>query len=191
MKPTTHKQNHIYNITVISVCTAIVIASAYLTIPFFIGITLQTLAIMLICMLFDLKISFSTVLIYILIGAIGLPVFSGFGGGLSFLVGPTGGFILSFLLFPIIFKLLGNRFRQSHVLRIISMCICIVVCYACGTAWYCFVYLSGNVNNLAGALSICVFPFIIPDIIKIFIADILYSRLSKIDFNRQWRLYGK
>ena len=157
MKPITHKQNHIYNITLISVCTAIIIVSAWLTIPFFIGITLQTLAILLVCMLFKLPISFSAVLIYILIGAIGIPVFSGFGGGLSFLIGPTGGFIFSFLLFPVIFKLFESRYRQSHILRIILMCICILVCYICGTLWYCFVYLSGDVKNIASALSVCVF----------------------------------
>ena len=184
MKLTTHKQNHIYNITLISICTAIVIVSAWLTIPFFIGFTLQTLSILLICLLFKFQISFSAVLIYILIGTIGLPVFSGFGSGLSVLIGPTGGFILSFLLFPVVFKLLGICSRQSHIFRIISMCICILVCYICGTLWYCFVYLSGNISNIGGVLGVCVLPFIIPDIIKIFVADIIYNRLSKIDFNR-------
>ncbi len=184
MKLTTHKQNHIYNITLISICTAIVIVSAWLTIPFFIGFTLQTLSILLICLLFKFKISFSAVLIYILIGTIGLPVFSGFGSGLSVLIGPTGGFILSFLLFPVILNLFKICSGRSHLFRVLSMCICILVCYICGTLWYCFVYLSGEIKNLWSVLSICVFPFIIPDIIKIFVADIIYSRLSNIDFNR-------
>lgn len=184
MKPTTHKQSHIYNITVISVCTAIVIISAWLTIPFFIGITLQTLAILLVCLLFDFRISISTVLVYIFIGAIGLPVFSGFGAGISALMGPTGGFILSFLLFPVIFKFFGHRSRKSHILRVISMCVCILTCYVCGTLWYCFVYFSGDLQSIWGILIVCVFPFIIPDVIKIFIADIIYSRLSKKHFNK-------
>lgn len=184
MRSATHKQKHIHNITLISVCTAIIIISAWLTIPFFIGITLQTFAILLTCLLFNFKISFSAVLTYIFIGTIGLPVFSGFGSGISFLIGPTGGFIISFLLFPIIFKLFRIRDKRSHIFRVISMCVCLLVCYICGTLWYCFGYLSGDINNIWSILSICVFPFIIPDIIKIFIADIIYSRLSKIDFNR-------
>ena len=181
---TLRNRNRIYTVTAISVCTASIIISAWLTIPFFIGITLQTLAIFLICLLFDFKIAFFSVVSYIFIGAIGLPVFSGFGSGIVALLGPTGGFVLSFMLFPVIFKLLGARFRRSHLLRIFSMLLCLVICYICGTLWYCCVFASGEISSIWSVLAICVFPFIVPDLIKILLADIIYYRLSKIDLNR-------
>ena len=184
MKKKSLKQNRIFDITVMSVCTASIIISAWLTIPFFIGITLQTLAIFLVCLIFKFKISFFSILSYILIGALGLPVFSGFNSGIAAIVGSTGGFILSFMLFPVIFMLFGNHYRKSHMLRIISMISCLLICYLSGTLWYCLIFCSGGLNNIWGAMTVCVFPFIIPDIIKIFLADLIYSRLHKFNFGR-------
>ena len=85
---------------VVSTCAAMIVISAYLTIPFAVGFTLQTLAIFLISALFDLKRSLGAVLLYITLGICGLPVFSGFSAGFAALLGPSGGFIVGFILIP-------------------------------------------------------------------------------------------
>ena len=114
-----------------------------------------------------------------MLGVIGVPVFSGFGAGISAVLGPTGGFLVSFLLFPIIINLFN--FRSKFAFRILSMTVCMLLCYILGTLWYYFGYGGAGEESVFGILAVCVFPFIIPDIIKIFLAATVYSRLSKIN----------
>ncbi len=167
---------YVKNIAAVSMCTALIVISSWLTFPFAVNFTLQTFAIFLVCLLFDLKISLSSVILYLLIGIVGIPVFSGFGAGASALLGPTGGFLISFLTFPLIIAALKSK------MRILSMLISTVISYIFGTLWYYFIYAGGSDTGMLGILGICVVPFIIPDIIKIFLADALYRRLHKINF---------
>ena len=172
------KSNYMRDLAAVSMCTALIIVSAWLTIPFVINFTLQTLAIFVICLLFNFKVSFFSILVYILIGTLGIPVFSSFGAGFSAIIGPTGGYILSFLLFPFIIDIFFRKAKNIHTLRLISMLICILICYTIGTVWFWLAY--GNTcDGFYNIISICVFPFVIPDLIKILIADIIYVRLSK------------
>lgn len=170
---------YVKNIAAVSMCTAFIVISSWITIPFAINFTLQTFAIFVICLLFDFKIAFSSIAVYLVLGTVGVPVFSGFGAGITAVLGPTGGFLISFLLFPIIVKIF--KYRSSFLLRILSMIICMLICYVLGALWYYFGYSGADGESIFGILGVCVFPFIIPDIVKIFLAALIYGRLSKIN----------
>lgn len=165
------------HMAIISMCTAIIIISAWLTIPFTVSFTLQTLSIFVICSVFELKISFASVALYILLGFCGLPVFSGFSSGLAALMGPTGGFILSFLLIPPIIRAFNASTKRKLAL---SMSVSLLMCYIIGTLWFVAVYGSFTVPNILSALSVCVLPLILPDIAKIIAAVFLSARLKTI-----------
>lgn len=117
---------------------------------------------------------------YLLLGAAGLPVFTGFRGGLSVLLGSTGGYLIGFmgtaLVFWLMEKLLGNSLPVKTAACLVGM----AVYYVFGTAWFLVVYTRdvGPVG-LGGALASCVIPFIIPDLAKLALALLLSRRLSK------------
>ena len=111
--------------------------------------------------------------IYILLGAVGVPVFSGFSGGLSKLVGPTGGYIVGYL--PLIF--IGGVFVAKHKniwMQVTGLVLGVIVCYALGTAW-----LAYSAHMTFGkALMAGVIPFIPADAVKIIIAAFLGRTLQ-------------
>ena len=119
------------------------------------------------------------VLIYILLGAVGIPVFAGFQGGLGCLLGSTGGYIIGFLFLALVMwgfeRLLGDKL---WVLAL-SMVLGLLVCYAFGTAWFMLVYANSTGEiGLLTALGWCVFPFIPPDLLKIGLALVVSRRLA-------------
>ncbi len=117
-----------------------------------------------------------SVTVYILLGISGIPVFAGYGAGLAKITGMTGGYIVGYILAAFIggslIKLLGFRW---YVLAP-SFAAGLIACYALGTAW--FMYVSGN--GLAASLSICVFPFLAADAVKIALATVLALRIRKV-----------
>ncbi len=173
----------ISDMSLISMCVAIISLFSWIYIPFTVNFTLQTLAIFVICAVFKLKVSIFSVLIYILLGACGLPIFSGFGAGFGTLVGPTGGYIFSFMTFPFIINLFILKKRNSLLRKILGMAVSIVCSYTIGTLWYYLAFGMGTDINFLQLLGICVLPFIIPDILKIIIAVIISQRLAEIYTN--------
>jgi biotin transport system substrate-specific component len=135
---------------------------------------------------FGLKKSILAVLVYILIGICGVPVFSGFGAGVAAILGPTGGYIIGFIFIPLIMNVF-IRGKSNKLILSISMLIALLVCYLVGTAWYCLVYNSLSPVGIWSAISICVIPFVIPDLFKILIATLISARLKpiidKLNFN--------
>ena len=167
-------------IAYIGLCTALIAVCSWISIPLTVPITLQTFAIFLTVALLGLKNGIITVLVYILLGAIGLPVFSGFKSGAAVLLGTTGGYIIGFLFSAIVVGLILKFFGKSTLVMFISMIIGLIVCYIFGTIWFMIVYMKNTGDiGLVSVLSWCVIPFIIPDIIKIILAIILYKPLSK------------
>ena len=118
--------------------------------------------------------------IYILIGALGLPVFSGFSGGISKIAGLTGGYIIGYmfcaLLSGIIIERAGNKKSAYPMAFIIGT----AILYAFGTAW--FMIQSGN--GLYESLLACVIPFLIGDAVKIAAASVIVYRMRSYDFLR-------
>ena len=168
----------------VGICTAIIVVSAYIRIPMIVPITLQSLAIMLVSGVFGAKIGLLSTAAYILLGAIGLPIFSGAEAGASALFGISGGFIWGFLLVSafvgIITDIFCKRGKNSFVLRLIVMLVAGVVLYACGVAFYCLAYVGAADSSVGAAMSLLVLPYIIPDIVKMVLAAYLSYRLVNL-----------
>ncbi|MCD8118181.1 MAG: biotin transporter BioY [Lachnospiraceae bacterium] len=116
-----------------------------------------------------------SVTIYVLIGAIGVPVFAGFKGGIAVLFGSTGGYIIGYIFAALIIGLITRKFGVKIPVLILAMAAGTLVCYFFGTVWY--MVLSGN--SLAIALTYCVLPFIPGECIKIIVTALLVPKLKK------------
>ena len=118
-------------------------------------------------------------LVFILLGTVGAPVFTGFQGGMGKVLGPTGGYIAGYLPLVIITGLAIKPFPKNRVIQLLGMAAATAVLYILGTIWYMF--QSGNPLDVA--LKWCVIPFIPGDLIKMFIATalgpLLGDRLGK------------
>ncbi len=163
----------------IGLSAAIIAVCSWISIPLTVPITLQTMGVVLISGLFGAKRGTLSILLYILIGAIGVPVFSGFKSGFGVLIGSTGGYIIGFIFTALIVGIVSDKTNKLWAL-ILSMVVGILVCYAFGTAWFAVVYAKTNEPaSLATILGWCVIPFLIPDAIKIALAAVLTNRLKK------------
>ena len=102
-------------------------------------ISLTDFAIFLAIFVLGMKSGTTRFIIYLLFGAIGVPVFSSFRGGLQVLAGPTGGYLIGFIFLALIMGFALEHFDRKLVPTIIGMIIGMAVCYAFGTVWFCIV----------------------------------------------------
>lgn len=160
----------------IAIGAVLIAICSWISIPVVVPFTLQTFAVFLLIMLLGGMKATISVAVYILVGAVGVPVFAGFGAGLGVLFGKTGGYIIGFLLMGPIFSLMTKLFGKKLLVQIIALVTGLLVCYAFGTAWFMYIYMrdTGDVG-LMTVLSWCVFPYIIPDAVKMAVA-VLISR---------------
>ena len=172
-------QTNVYKLAQMAVMTAVICVLAPLSIPIGpVPISFTNLAILLALYILGTKMGTLSFLCYLVLGMVGLPVFSGFTGGLGKLLGPTGGYLIGFIPLAIISGLSLEKLR-SKAAQFVGLVAGVAVCYAFGTAWFCFEAGVG----LQKALSLCVIPFIPGDIAKILIAmvvgPVLVSALQK------------
>ena len=168
------------DIVFIGIFAALMAVCSWISIPLTVPVTLQTFAVFLAVGLLGGKRGTISVIVFILLGAIGVPVFAGFSGGLGVLFGTTGGYILGFIFTALIMWLFEKLFGKKTWAQIVSMILGLLVCYAFGTAWFMIVYARANGSvSLMTALGWCVIPFIIPDICKIALAFVLSKRLYR------------
>ena len=165
--------------TRIALCAALLAPCAWLSVPTQPPFTMQTFGVFLTLLLLGAKDGTIAIGLYILLGALGVPVFSGFNGGMGALMGPTGGYIVGFLLICLIFGLLCGK-GAGLWLKALALLLGLAVCYAFGTLWFVKVYgdMKGPISTLS-ALSMCVFPFILPDLAKLALALWAGKRLEK------------
>lgn len=151
---------------------------SWISVPYIVPFTLQTFGVFLAVGVLGGKRGTLAVLVYILMGCIGLPVFAGFSGGLGAVLGSTGGYIVGFLFTALIMWAMERVPGNKTVVLTISMVLGLLVCYAFGTVWFIVVYArtTGPVG-LWTALGWCVFPYIIPDLVKMALALVLRKRL--------------
>lgn len=174
------KKFRVIDLVYIGVSAALIAVCSWISIPLTVPITLQTLGICLVTGLFGLKIGTLSTIVYILLGAIGVPVFAGFSGGLGVILGSTGGYIIGFIFTALIVGFASDKFAGKLIPLIVSMVIGILVCYAFGTVWFAVVYAKSNApESLATILGWCVVPFLIPDAVKIAVAAVLTNRLKR------------
>lgn len=164
----------------IAVFAVIMAICSWISIPAQVPFTLQTFAVFLAFGVLGGKRGTMAVLVYILLGAVGIPVFAGFTGGIGVLMGNTGGYILGFLGSALVMWALEKLPGKRSVIQIFSMIAGLLVCYTFGTLWFMTVYAgtTGKVG-LVTVLGWCVIPFIISDLIKIGLAYMLAGRIRK------------
>lgn len=142
-----------------------------------ISITLGTLGVYLVGALLDTKYSIVTILIYILMGALGLPVFSNFTGGVAKLVGPTGGYIFGYIFCVAIQGLMTSKRKDKKRVYPVSMLLGTVFIYLFGTIW--FLVVANGKYTLGQVMMICVVPFLLGDAIKIIVSSMIGIRFRK------------
>ena len=155
----------------IAIGAALIAVCAWITVPYIVPFTLQTFAVFLVTNLLGGKRGTLSVLVYILLGAVGLPVFAGFKGGMGALLGTTGGYIIGFIFSALLMWALEKHSKKSIIINALVMLLALLVCYVFGTTWFMYVYTKRNeAVTLLTVLGWCVIPFIIPDLVKIALA---------------------
>ena len=178
------KKMDIFSISLCSVFVAICAVCAFISIPAPVPFTLQTLGIFLAAFLLGKRNGTICVLCYLLLGAVGVPVFSGFRGGLSALFGPTGGFILSFPLLCFISAFFFEKF-EGKTAKLLGGTIGLCVNYVIGIGWFVWVAPSGNISSgFISAFAAFVLPYIIPDLIKLGFAYYLSQKLKGLIYKK-------
>ena len=180
MSTVTATKTKTYDLAYIAIFAVLIAICSWISIPMTVPFTLQTFGVFMAVGVLGGKRGSLAVLVYILLGVIGVPVFAGFSGGLGILLNNTGGYIIGFLFSALVMWAMEKLPGKKAVMQIVSMIVGLIVCYAFGTAWFMIVYSRANgAVGLATVLGWCVIPFIIPDIIKIVLAYGLSRKLRK------------
>ena len=165
-----------------ALCAAIICVLAPLSVPVgAVPISLATFAVLFSAFFLGGKWGTAAVGIYLLLGAVGLPVFAGFTGGLERLAGPTGGYLAGYLPLAFIsgglYSLWGKK--KTGAARFLLMMLAAVlgtaVLYALGTAWFCHVMK----RTVWEALALCVIPFLPGDLAKAAAAALLAPTVAR------------
>ena len=165
-----------YQMAVTALMAAVMCVHGPLTVP--IGAVPISLANFVICLtawLLGPKFGTLSVAVYLCIGLIGVPVFSGYGAGLAKLAGPTGGYLVGYLLLALIGGLFIEKSNGNPVVSGIGLVLGDAACYVLGTAWFVFQMQC----ELGYALSVCVYPFIALDLAKIVVSCVVGALLRK------------
>ncbi|MBO4366339.1 MAG: biotin transporter BioY [Clostridia bacterium] len=177
-------RKRLLRLLLISLMAAVTAVCAWITIPSPVPFTLQTFAVFLTLVLLGGKDGTLSVALYLAIGATGLPVFSGFKGGVGVLAGPTGGYLFGFLVIGFLYWLATALYKQDkkrHAVEPVALTCGMLLCYVFGTVW--FLTATGGWkagNGIGSALMLCVVPFLLPDGIKLFLAYLIGKRVSRI-----------
>lgn len=174
------KANSARDIAYIALSVALITVCAWISIPIgSVPFTLQTLAVALVGAVLGWKRGVCAVFVYIFMGLVGIPVFSGFGATAK-LFGATGGYIFGFLflaLLPALCKSIPvKRDSLRGLIFFAAMVVGDAICYFFGTVWFLAIFRC----SLAEALGMCVIPFIVPDLIKFAAAATLAVKLGKV-----------
>lgn len=146
-----------------------------------VGITLGSFLLYLTGLLLGAKLACISVFLYLCMGVVGLPVFSGYTAGAGVLLGPTGGFLLGYLPCVAIVGAFCKRTavgKKGIVRFVTGMVVGTLMLYMAGTLWFCFFY--GEGSSFRNALTACVLPFLPFDIVKIVLATVLYKPVLRL-----------
>lgn len=144
-------------------------------------VTMQTFGVFCVLSLFGGKRGCCAIILYIVLGMLGVPVFAGFMSGPGVILGSTGGYIIGFIFIGAVYSAAVRVFGKKLWVEISSFALGLLLLYTFGTLWYVFVHTaSDKAVGVAAVLSQCVFPFIVPDIVKMSAALLCARRLSPI-----------
>lgn len=169
-------------ITIMGMFVALISICAWITIPLpMVSFTLQTFAVNLCLLLLGGKRATLVIITYLILGGIGLPIFAGFKGGLGILFGTTGGYLIGFIATTLFYWCSTKFLENKKSIKLTSLIIGAFLCYIIGTIWFVMIYNGQNTDviGISKALTWCVIPFIIPDLIKIYLAYIINNRIGE------------
>ena len=142
-------------------------------------ISLGTFAVFLTVYILGMKMGTISVAIYILLGAVGLPVFTGFSGGIGKVLGPTGGYIVGYLFMALVIGFFVDKWQTNYVFIVLGMVLGTAVLYLFGTLW---LAKQGGMS-FGAALAAGVIPFIPGDLVKMALAVLVGTQVKK----RLWK----
>lgn len=166
---------NIKKMTRIAVISAVLCVISPFTIPIGpVPLSLATLGVYIAAAVLEPLSAVLSVLIYVLLGAFGLPVFSGVRGGFSIIAGPTGGYIIGYIICVAAASVLIHKFPKK-ALAPLWYVISTAALYLFGTLWYMVIVKI----SFAAAVSVCVLPFLVGDALKIIAATMLRNKFYK------------
>lgn len=170
------KKSTVFNMTSCALMAALMCVLCPVSVPIGpIPISLSILVILLTVYVLGTWRALVSYTVYLLLGAVGMPVFSGFQGGLAKLAGPTGGYLAGFWLMILVAGIIMEKGKRNLLITILGMLVGVAIDYAVGTAWFVF----HTESTVVHALDVCVYPFIPFDVAKIVIAVLLGSVVYK------------
>ncbi|MDE6540221.1 MAG: biotin transporter BioY [Ruminococcus sp.] len=159
----------------IAMFSAVMAVCSWISVPTTIPFTFQTFGVFCTMNILGGKKGFFSILVYILLGAVGMPVFSGFSAGISALTSYTGGYIWGFLFLALVYWFAEKIFGRKLIVQVISLIIGMAVCYICGTLWFMHVTKS----TFLYGLSACVAPYVLFDALKMVCAIGISARVKQ------------
>lgn len=138
-------------------------------------ISVMTLIIYVTMYVLETKLATVSCMIYLLLGFAGVPVFAGYTGGAAKLLGPTGGYLVGYICLTLAGGYIMERFSYKRIGCLFGMVLGTAVLYAFGTVWFMILMKCG----LGYALSLCVVPFLIGDLAKIVLAELVGQEVRK------------
>ena len=186
----TQNRAFIYDMVLIAISAALITVCSWISIPLGpVPFTLQTMGILAVMLTCGGRRGTIAILVYLAMGACGLPVFAGFKGGIASLAGPTGGFLIGFIIAALVFWLLEklifgklmNSTVKTWIFGALNSLVFEIVLYTVGVIWFMTVYAAqtGTVG-LGTVMTMCVIPFIIPDAVKLIAAVVIGERAGKL-----------
>lgn len=169
-------KNKTFDLTLTALFAVIICVCSWLSIPSAVPFTLQTFAVFLTLLVLGGKRGTTAIFLYILLGAVGLPVFHSFTGGIGILIGPSGGYITGFLLLSLTYWLITKKAGEKLGIKALALLTGLILCYIAGCAQFALV---SDVSVKTAVLT-CVLPFILPDILKLFLSVFLSIRLVRV-----------
>lgn len=144
---------------------------SWINIPSVVPFTMQTFGVILTLIMIGGRRGTVSLALYLFMGMIGLPVFHGFSSGPGVIMSSTGGYLLGFIFMGLIYWILTYIGKEQYWSRIAGLSLGTIACYGAGTVWFMFWYTAGTSPiDIGAALSMCVVPFVVPDIIKTVLA---------------------
>lgn len=175
-----HTRQTTQDLTAMALMAAVLTLCAWLALPLGPALfTLQTFGIFAALVLLGGRRGTLTILLYLFLGVVGLPVFSGFSAGAGVLLGPTGGYLLGFLALGLVYWGLTARLGQRLAVQVLALLLGLAACYGFGTAWFLLVYTGGGGATLRSALTLCVVPYVLPDLLKLALALLVARRVGR------------
>ncbi len=176
----TTTRNKTYDMICVAMFAVIMAVCSWISIPTLVPFTMQTFALFLAVGTLGGRRGTMAVLIYLLLGAVGIPVFAEFSAGMGVLLGNTGGYLIGFIFSALLMWAMEALLGKKTWVLGLSMLLGMAVYYVFGTVWFMVVYAknSGPIG-IATVLSWCVLPFIVPDLVKGALALFLTKHLAK------------